>query len=139
LTFDGELIDKLESDKGLPTPISQLITIDSMETDNISYAIKVKNDLYLADDDYINWQLLADKRIVQKEFSIEQPSIEIKRNYQQRYLNNILSLEKLVQDIHSGRILGSAGVFFMDLVAIMLILLSLSGVWIWSRRLRKKH
>jgi uncharacterized iron-regulated membrane protein len=42
-------------------------------------------------------------------------------------------------DAHSGRIFGDLGVLFMDIVAIMLILLSVSGIYIWLRYARSKR
>lgn len=44
-----------------------------------------------------------------------------------------LTFERLVQDIHSGRILGAWGVYLMDVMAALFILLAISGL-IMSRR-----
>jgi uncharacterized iron-regulated membrane protein len=48
-----------------------------------------------------------------------------------------LPLERVMLDIHSGRILGSYGPIVMDVVAIVLSVLSLSGVWIYLRSVRR--
>lgn len=42
-----------------------------------------------------------------------------------------LDWQRLLQDLHSGRLFGLGGRLFMDLVALGLILLALSGVWVW--------
>jgi len=42
-----------------------------------------------------------------------------------------LSLERVVLDLHSGRLFGSDGVYVMDAAAIILLLLSLSGSFLW--------
>ena len=53
------------------------------------------------------------------------------------YRGRGLTIERVVADIHSGRIVGLAGPYFMDLVAILLIVLGISGLVIWLRPRRK--
>ncbi|HHL19184.1 MAG TPA: PepSY domain-containing protein [Thiothrix sp.] len=45
-----------------------------------------------------------------------------------------LPWERVVLDLHSGRIVGLAGVYFMDVIALLLIFLSLSGLALWAKR-----
>lgn len=47
-----------------------------------------------------------------------------------------LTLERLVLDLHSGRLLGSRGVWLMDALAVALVLLALSGLMAWRREQR---
>lgn len=47
-----------------------------------------------------------------------------------------ITLERLVQDIHSGRILGRWGVYWMDGVAALMVLLALTGLKAWRREQR---
>lgn len=47
-----------------------------------------------------------------------------------------VTVERLLLDIHNGRILGQYGVWLLDLLGILLFVLSLTGLWIWSRRSR---
>ena len=49
-------------------------------------------------------------------------------------LFSLISWERLLLDIHSGRVLGSLGVVLVDLMALLFMLMAASGVWIWSRR-----
>lgn len=50
-----------------------------------------------------------------------------------------ISLERLLLDAHSGRILGIFGVYFMDFMAILLIFMGISGVLIWTiRKINKR-
>lgn len=55
---------------------------------------------------------------------------QIKRQYG----GSGISLERFVYDIHSGRILKSAGVWIMDFLAVAFILLAGTGVLVWFRR-----
>lgn len=48
-----------------------------------------------------------------------------------------LSLERIILDIHSGRIMGRYGTLIMDTIALILGLLSISGLWIHLRSARK--
>jgi hypothetical protein len=56
--------------------------------------------------------------------------------------NNSISWQRVWLDIHSGRWLspwlGNAGVWIIDIAALFLILLSLSGFWLWASRHRRK-
>lgn len=47
-----------------------------------------------------------------------------------------ITLERLVLDLHSGRLFGIRGVWLMDAVAVALVLLALSGLMAWRRELR---
>lgn len=48
-----------------------------------------------------------------------------------------LNWQTLMQDIHSGRVFGVVGVWVYDVAAVFLLLLSLSGFWLWYRRGRR--
>ncbi|MDP3677938.1 MAG: hypothetical protein Q8R23_02450, partial [Methylotenera sp.] len=49
-----------------------------------------------------------------------------------------LPLERIVLDLHSGRIFGRYGPLLMDVAALVLIVLSFSGVWIYLRTVRRQ-
>lgn len=50
-----------------------------------------------------------------------------------------LPLERIVLDLHSGRLFGTYGPFLMDAAALALLILSVSGVWIQWRSWRQKR
>ena len=50
--------------------------------------------------------------------------------------NHTISWQKVVLDLHSGRFFGEIGVYIVDAAAVILLLLSLSGFWIWFSRLK---
>jgi hypothetical protein len=52
------------------------------------------------------------------------------------YRGRGLSLERLLLDLHSGRVLARTGTWLMDLVGAALIVLSLLGVLLWLQRRR---
>ena len=48
-------------------------------------------------------------------------------------VSELITLERLVLDIHSGRIAGSWGVYLMDVMAVLFVLMAISGVIMWRR------
>ncbi|NND54433.1 MAG: hypothetical protein HKN56_05610 [Gammaproteobacteria bacterium] len=47
-----------------------------------------------------------------------------------------ITVERLLLDLHSGRLIGRAGVWLADFAAVLFILLALSGLWLWSKTRR---
>ena len=50
---------------------------------------------------------------------------------------SLLTLERLLQDLHSGRAFGTAGVVVVDLASLLLLFLSVSGLIMWWRSPRR--
>lgn len=89
--------------------------------------------LMLADPGLINWQpapvdatavAWAEPRILPAEAA--QP-------YRHRFRATMLSVERLLQDVHSGRVLGTAGVVLVDVASALLTFLAISGIVMWWR------
>ena len=87
-------------------------------------------------DDALHWKKLNSKNIVWSEKTVLpemlKPSIETN-------FSPSISMEKLLLDLHSGRIFGRYGPLLMDLVAFILFLPSISGVWMYLRVMRHSH
>lgn len=47
-----------------------------------------------------------------------------------------INWERLLLDVHAGRVLPWVGTLLMDLSALLILVLAISGVWIWFRRPR---
>lgn len=45
-----------------------------------------------------------------------------------------ISLERFLLDAHSGRVFGKYGIYIIDAAAILLLILSLTGIWLWAVR-----
>ena len=45
-----------------------------------------------------------------------------------------LPVERVLLDLHSGRIFGKPGVYVVDAAAILFLVLAASGVWLWGKR-----
>lgn len=76
--------------------------------------------------------------------SASEPSDKQLTQLKQAYRGQGLNLERIILDLHSGRLFHPDwGVYIMDLSALIMIFLGISGTWVWwSRKLkmrRKKH
>ena len=98
-----------------------------------------KNDIYIdtpmgvfsADPDFLVWKQ-ADQAPIWTETSTV-PSV-IESDILKVYRGQGLPWERVVLDIHSGRILGSWGPYLMDGAALVLLILVASGVYNWVIR-----
>jgi len=133
-TPDGELIEKLANVDGLPTAINAIGITDKNEI-----AVKSTNGVYTADMNISIW--LHDTQAI----TVWNDAKELPDNLEQVLLEKFrgkgLSFERIILDLHSGRLFNINGVYFMDFVALLLIFLACSGLWIWTTRWlkQKKH
>ena len=135
LTSEGELIEKLDAEKNLPVPISY-IGLSDKKINTGPLILDVNNKYYTSKDGFLTWTEIQSEEFYPLKRDI--PIVADTVFYQKAYLGNELTLERVVLDLHSGRLLGFFGVLLMDIVAIVLLILGVSGTWIWSRRLRRK-
>jgi len=133
-TTDGELIERLIDINEQSLTLGAIGKISdkllAIQTDNI----------LLTDADLNQWQPPSDQQLMQIEWS-SPAALPVKAQQQlsHRYRANILTLERIMLDLHSGRIMGNIGVFLMDAAAVILLLLSFSGIWIWLQQRLKRN
>jgi hypothetical protein len=126
LTQSGELVERLSGSEGVPAGIKSIGT--SSRGDIV---IKAAHGDYIADLDATEWQ--------EQEGLLVNWSVpaEIPENLSEQlltlYRGKGLPLERVILDIHSGRILGQAGVLLVDFMAVLFLLLAMSGVWMWYK------
>ena len=51
----------------------------------------------------------------------------------------LLTVERLFQDLHSGRFFGTVGVVLIDIASVLLIFLAFTGLMLWWRRPGRRH
>ncbi len=129
LSDEGELLETQNNSTGLPTPLSGL----SVEGGNQLW-LKGEQGQYLADEDFIEWhQTTSLVPLNWLEGSAASEALLL----QARSAN--LTWERLLLDLHSGRLFGSWAIWLWDLAAVCFVFLSLSGLYIWwSQRPRRK-
>jgi len=104
---------------------------------NQSVAIQtLDNKVNIADKDILNWQPAGNIE-VNWSTPVELSSSQ-QQSLKKTFRGNGLSLERVILDLHSGRLFSAGwGIYIMDASAIIIILLSLSGFWIWWARSQK--
>ncbi len=129
---EGDLIDQLGEALGVPQNISAL------SVNKHSIVVSTPTGYFQTDSDFFEWQsvnFIVEPNWVKPTKASEKAIAKVILAYRSQFL----TLERIVLDAHSGRILGLFGVLFMDAVAVLLILLSLSGIYIWIRYARSKR
>lgn len=126
---DGRLVDKLA---GATLPAED---IQAIGTSAGKLALKTANGSYVTDD-ALSWQPFTGAEPV---WSVEQALPTTATASLKQAFDPSLSLERIILDLHSGRIFGRYGPLFMDITALVLIVLALSGLWIYVRSFRRRH
>ena len=76
------------------------------------------------------WKLTENMTVQwSKEGSITPANQEKIRKY---YVGDGISLEQVILDFHSGAIFQKVGKIFFDIISILLIILSFTGIWLWT-------
>lgn len=127
-TPPGERIDTLRGSALPHLPITAL----GRRGDAI--VIKTPSGMFTSSDG-LAWQPLQNGDVIWAQAA--PPSASLVNQLPQ--LTPSLPLERIVLDFHSGRLLGVYGPYLMDLAAVFLLILSLSGIWIQWRSWRQKR
>lgn len=126
-SIDGELIEKLEHVAGVPANILAIGL-----TEQKLLAVKTVQGIYLTDDDMLEWSRADNPEAFWSETTPLPAGLE--EPLQAAYRGTGLPVERVMLDLHSGRILGRAGIYLVDAAALLFLLLAMSGIWLWARR-----
>ena len=129
LDKDGLVIEILRSADGVPSAM-QARGINNNQT----IFVKAAHGIYQLDIDELNWHK---NKLNEADIIWSTPSKIDKELYHQiekHYRGKGLTLEKVIQDIHSGRIMGYWGVLFVDLIGVFLLVLIITGCYMWFKR-----
>jgi hypothetical protein len=126
-TQTGALVERLGGPQGVPAGM-QRIGLNHRQ----QLVIKGAHGYYIADKSLLSWR---ETRSVMADWAESETLVPILHETLRRaYRGKGLSVERLLLDVHSGRILGPAGVIMIDAAAILLLLLAASGIWLWAKR-----
>ena len=133
LTASGELIERIGASYGLPQPVSQL---GLLKNNGQNDALFMQNGVnsYRLDVEQLSWDIETEQQV---EWSTptalpEQYSAALLN----QHLGQEITWERFVLDLHSGRLFGSWGPWLMDAAALIMVLLSLSGFYMWWQKRR---
>ena len=110
-------------------------TIERIGHDHENLLVEGHGSVYSSRDG-LTWESHAGH---DAEWSVAVPLPGDKAEAARKALAPGLPLERVILDLHSGRIFGRFGPLLMDIAAIALIVLSFSGSWIYLRSIRTTH
>jgi hypothetical protein len=130
LTLQGELVERLGRQNGVPAGIAEVGVRAGRPI------VRAAHGLYTSDDALLDWHHTeASNDLVDWSRAGDLPAAQL-HALRNNYRSHILPLERVMLDLHSGRILGNWGPWLMDAAAMLLIALALTGSWIWLTRRR---
>lgn len=133
VTPQAELIEKMSLSSFIASDIekigvgaSGLVLLSSAE------------NVYTSRDDFLSWQPF-DTQVDDAQWSeaASVSTLELEE-LKSHHLAKSIDWERLVLDLHSGRIFGQWGVWLYDITALVIIFLSISGCWAWYKKRQLK-
>lgn len=129
LIFDGggQLVDRLDGMDGVPSGMRNL-GLDA----NGQIIVRASHGDYRLEFTGLHWE---EEDMIPATWS--EPvtiSSSLEEILLQRYRGHGLPVERVLLDLHSGRILGGWGVWLMDIFAVLFLVLALTGSWMWLKR-----
>ncbi|HIF51844.1 MAG TPA: PepSY domain-containing protein [Thiotrichaceae bacterium] len=127
LTQAGEIVEHLTSAVGVPAGMSAIGV-----GDEANLIIKAAHGYYLVNLDDLQWNEFDHlEALWSQSSSIPE---DLKANLLRLYRGKGLTIERVMLDFHSGRIVGEWGVYIVDFIAILFLILAGSGLWMWWER-----
>lgn len=121
----GELV---ESVSGAPAGVSRIGRLASGEV-----AIDAAAGVFVADADLLTWHGVSDLPAKLAWATPTAPASALLATLTDVYRGESLSWERVLLDLHSGRLFGRYGSWLMDSAAVLLLVLVVTGTWIWTR------
>lgn len=126
LTEAGEVVERVGSVFGLPDA-------DGIAASDDRLLLRVATGAVVADLNAL--QFVAPQSVAGVDWvEASVPPAALQETLLQHHFGDAVTLERLLLDIHSGRIFGSWGVWLVDAAAVGLFMLALSGCWVWLTR-----
>ncbi len=86
----------------------------------------------IADPALLTWSPLTQQKV--RWATPAAPPAALRLAVRQDFQDKMLNAERVVRDLHNGRILGPWGALLMDAMALAFIAMALSGAWMWWQR-----
>lgn len=126
LTPTGETVEVLGGEHGVPAGMR------AVGASGESLVIRGAHGTYVTDAELTRWHERPVKTV---RWTVPQTAPnELQLRLIESYRGQGLSAERVVRDLHSGRVLGRYGYFVMDAAALGFLLLAATGLWLWTRR-----
>lgn len=128
LLESGQLIEKLDSSAGVPAGMRAI----GMNNEG-QLIIRAAHGIYTTDLSTLDWRH-PDNGDVNWSQPSPAPQAHLDSVLNQ-FRGTGLSYERVLLDLHSGRLLGGFGVIVVDLAALLFVILAITGGIMWWRRL----
>lgn len=125
IIFDdqAQVLDRVSAVYGLPVPVVQIGRCD------IQLCLATAERVFRFDSVQLSFMPLVDSEIVwSKPASLP---VRIRIQLLDKHQGQGLTWERVLLDLHSGRLFGNVGVWVFDLAALLLFFLSVSGFVLW--------
>ena len=127
----GRLLEKISATYGLPTPLRQLGKCGEQ------LCVRTPKRLFELDFESLSFKPLVDVKPVWSEAGLLMDAS--RQAIYKHSRGQGLSWERVMLDLHSGRLFGTAGVWVVDVAAVLLLFLALSGFVLWYQHMRVKQ
>jgi len=128
LDHDGSVLERLPWGPPMSGPFEAIGLLA-----NGLVAVKSMNQLWVADEEFLSWQPIEYTSTIPAWSVPGSAPVALHQSITQQYRGDGLSLERLLLDLHSGRIFGSIGILVYDLLALAVGFLAISGLVLWLR------
>lgn len=126
LSSQGELLEVLGAEHGLPVPIEAVVAGDG------GLILRTTEGKFRADAELTEWKPTTSEPTTWSQAEPAPPAI--RDAVMRLYRGKGLSWERLLRDLHSGSLFGTTGRLVIDAFALMFVVLAITGIWIWWRR-----
>jgi hypothetical protein len=123
----GDIVDEVTTQDGL-----QEAPIGIAVSKNNSTVMRGINTYWESVDDLTQWQALQGPHPRWVAPAITLPAL--RQVIESHDMSQQINLERFLLDAHSGRFFGKYGIYVIDIAAILLLILSVTGIWLWVVR-----
>jgi hypothetical protein len=125
LNREAEFVDRLGAADGVPAPI-QNIGIYHGEP-----VVQAKSGMWRSNFMLDIWEPMSLQGV---SWSEPHPMPDkVAADLQTFFHGKGVSLEQLLKDIHHGRVFGPAGVWLVDIISVLMLMLAMGGLWCWAK------
>lgn len=126
LNHDGEFIERMGAAAGVPPNIQNIGLFHGEPI------VQTRDGLWRSDFLLDQWERIS-LQGVGWSIPLNMPE-SVEEELAIYFHGKGITVERFVLDLHNGRVIKIAGTYLLDLIGILLIILSLTGLWLWARR-----
>ncbi len=134
LTEQGEVVERMAAEAGVPEGVRRL----GRHADG-HLVLDAASGYFRSDSEIAHWQKSHTEPATVRWSAPTPVPQSLRTSILHRHRGAGLSLERVLLDLHSGRLLGNGGVYVMDAAAIVMLVLAGSGTWLWLGGLLRRR